>query len=229
MRHASNFKLLISKFIPPSLRGVLEQIQDSKSLQNLNSLRSGYLPWTGSAIRAKSIEIVINEIVIHQRKLIVECGGGISTILLGSIMKKVGGKVICLENDEKWAAFIRTQIPDDYPVQIVTAPLEKSDGVFWYERAAVQSALENEAVDLLLIDGPISSAGKLMRYPAVAAIKPFLCEDFCIILDDIHRSEEQKTVRKLLKENDFVERLYLSNGGLAVLRPVGSKSTYNIV
>src|SRR5690606_36365313 len=64
--------------------------EDILSVNFLNTLMNGYpyLPFSGSSLRPFCLNHILNDIVINNRKHIIEFGSGISTILIGRLIKK---------------------------------------------------------------------------------------------------------------------------------------------
>ena len=73
--------------------------------------RGGYLPWSTGSMRPAGLVAVCNEIVHGARTRIVECGSGVSTVVLARLMRERGtGRLIALEDDPHWAALMHEQL-----------------------------------------------------------------------------------------------------------------------
>jgi predicted O-methyltransferase YrrM len=137
---------------------------DAGDLESLEILRplldaGGYLPWTEGALRPAALVLVCNEIVLADRREIVELGSGVSTIVLARLMREREGRLTALEHDPDWAGVVRSQLKREgltHVARLVEAPLETHplglDGAPWYSERGV-AALPND-IDLLLVDGP---------------------------------------------------------------------------
>lgn len=179
--------------------------RDVLSLHHLSPLLGRrYLPWSRWSLQPSSIVAVINEILMHDLKVVVELGSGVSTIILGKLLQERGGRLISIENDEKWEELIRGYVRSEKledVVDLVSAPLlpwrSDSHGSFlWYDIGRIEAALGDSRIDMLLVDGPPERTGKLARMPAVLALKDHLADNFVIALDDVDRPDETAIIRK---------------------------------
>ena len=181
---------------------------DAADLESLEILRplldaGGYLPWTEGALRPAALVIVCNEIVLADRREIVELGSGVSTIVLARLMRDREGRLTALEHDPDWAQVVRSQLKREgltHVARLVEAPLEAHvlalDGAPWYtERAVV--ALPSD-IDLLLVDGPpgYGEGMERSRYPALPAIQSRLAPEAIVILDDATRPGEREILER---------------------------------
>jgi hypothetical protein len=153
-----------------------------------------YLPWSTGAMRPAGLVHVCNDIVHRGRTRIVECGSGVSTVVLARLLRQRGGgaTVVALEHDAQWATVVtdmlrRESLAD--VARIVYAPLE--DDPPWYARSALAEMPDD--VDLLVVDGPPAHAPGTghLRAPALAAFGPRLTETATVILDDVNRPGER--------------------------------------
>ena len=85
---------------------------DAGDLEALEILRplldaGGYLPWTEGALRPAALVVVCNEIVLADRREIVELGSGVSTIVLARLVREREGRLTALEHDPEWAGVVR--------------------------------------------------------------------------------------------------------------------------
>lgn len=152
-------------------------------------------------MRPAALCCVLNEIIVHQRKRLVEFGAGISTIYIAHVLRDTGGRITSFEHDERWRDLVerylaKYQLQD--VVNLVHAPLapcaDALGGCQWYDRRIVLSHLKDVTVDGVIVDGPpASSAGlELSRYPALPVLRESLAESFFVFLDDIGRQGERE-------------------------------------
>src|SRR5262245_60821238 len=84
------------------LDGVRDR-KDAMALEVLAPLSLSYLPWSQEAMRPGGLVAVVNDIVIHARAHVVECGSGISTFYIARLLKERGvGHIHTIEHDEPW-------------------------------------------------------------------------------------------------------------------------------
>src|SRR4051794_39372250 len=147
-------------------------------------------------MRPAGLVAVCNEIVHGARTRIVECGSGVSTVVLTRLLRERGtGRLLALEHDGHWAALVNEQLRrealDDI-ARVVHAPLEGEPP--WYP-AAVLRGLPDE-LDLLLVDGPPAYAAghQARRAPALPRLRERLVAGAAVVLDDIARPGERAIV-----------------------------------
>lgn len=154
----------------------------------LQQYMSPYFPWTTGALRPSGIITAINDIVINEHRMVLECGSGVSTMVLGRACRAEGAKLVSLEEDLRWAEFCKKRIAQEGmedTVKIVCAPRKVELGRDWYDTSVVMDALDDyPPVSLLVVDGP--GVGEVRRH-AVPVLRHRLDEDFTILLDDIPR------------------------------------------
>ncbi len=86
---------------------VIESLQhDQYALEVLQPLLNNdpYLPFSEFSLRPSHLVRVFNELVLNDRRLVIEFGSGISTILLGRLIKKnnLNTKVVAIDHDVNW-------------------------------------------------------------------------------------------------------------------------------
>ena len=142
---------------------------------------------------------------------IVEAGSGVSTIVLGYLLKKFfpQGKVFSLEHSYDFYEQTKKEIEFHHLgsfAKVFYAPLISYwiDGQEWlyYDLEEVKKRLQKEKrrVDVLLVDGPPAPIRKNIRYPILPLLREFLTEEFLIILDDAKREDERKVAQMWKKE-----------------------------
>ena len=120
---------------------------------------------------------------------ILECGSGLSTVLIGAIATKRGLEHWALENTPEWAAKVQRAL-DTYKLASVvscTSPLKDHGAYCWYD-APLESL--PESFSLVICDGPVGST-KGGRYGLSPIMRERLAPDCVILLDDADREEEQ--------------------------------------
>ncbi len=187
---------------------------DDADLHALEVLRplldtGGYLPWTEGALRPAALAAVCNEIVFADRRLIVELGSGVSTVVLARLLRERGGQLISLEHEPSWAGVVRSQLDRESlrdVARLIEAPLEPHplavEGASWYPAAAVDQ-LPETGIDLLLVDGPpgYGDGMERSRYPALPALADRLSPAAMIVLDDARREGERAIVEAWGRES----------------------------
>jgi predicted O-methyltransferase YrrM len=190
-----------------SPRDDAQRLDDLRALELLRPLLPPvYLPWTDAAIRPAALAAVCNDVVVRRRRVVVELGSGITTVVLSRLLAGVGGRLVTIEHDERWLAVVDGLVRaagTGGTVHLHHAGLVGG----WYDRAVVAGALADAPgpVDLLLVDGPPAwrPGTELARWPAAQVFAPHLAPDATVVLDDVHRPGEQEIVRHWRRDHGW--------------------------
>ena len=187
----------------------------------LAPLRGGYLPWSSAAIRPAGLVAVLNEVALAEPELVVECGAGVSTLFLARLLRqRAHGRLVSLEHDERWAGWVGRALAAEglgSQASVALAPLAASG---WYQPEAVDAAVGEGAVGVLVVDGPPACAPELAhaRYPALPHFAGRLGPGAVVVLDDAWRAGERDVVRRWEAEAELRFELRPDRGGVAVGR-----------
>jgi predicted O-methyltransferase YrrM len=126
---------------------------------------------------------------------ILECGSGLSTVLIGTLAQASGNSVVSLEHEPKYAKRVRHYL-DKYHLSSVkhcVAPLKSYGDFDWYTPPPLDSIPGD--FSLVICDGPpgLSRGG---RYGLVPVMQDKLRPDCTILLDDGAREGEQETAAR---------------------------------
>lgn len=168
------------------------------------------------------LQRIVDHVLTHQPRTIVECGSGLTTLMLARACALNGvGHVHSLENGADYAANTRREIAryglDEYST-VLHAPLTPCTihGVEyqWYDT----SALTAQNIDLLIIDGPPGFLQRHSRYPALPLLRDRLAAQCSVFLDDAARPDEQELVARWCQELPDAKHDYIANErGCAIL------------
>ena len=167
---------------------------------------------------------LIQHLLEHRPKCIVELGSGSSTIVIGKVLQLLGESGvahIAVGHEEKYLALTRelAQLNGvDSTVEFLHCPLERYEAIdkLWY--AGLAEKLAGRKIDVLLVDGPPGPLQHHSRYPALPVLAPLLNEHCTVILDDAIREQEQEIARQWVGEHPgFGLELTLEGHGMAVL------------
>lgn len=125
---------------------------------------------------------------LRSREATLECGSGLSTILVGTIAQQQGRRHWSLENSPEWAARVQ-RVLDRYRIDSVTldvAPLRDYGDFAWYDPSLTRMP---DAFSLVLCDGPPGSTSG-GRYGLVPVMRDRLAPGCVVLLDDAERAEE---------------------------------------
>ena len=159
-------------------------------------VQGGYLPWTTGSMRPAGLVAVCNEIVHGSRTRIVECGSGVSTVVLARLLReRHAGGLVALEHDRHWAALVQDHLRRetlDTIARVLHAPLQGEPP--WYGLAGLEEVPDE--VDLLVVDGPPACDPDhgTRRAPALPRFAEQLVVGATVVLDDINRPGERKVI-----------------------------------
>ena len=164
----------------------------------------------GWALTGDSAAILVREALLRRPKTVLELGSGVSTLLLGQVLRNRGdGHVVSIDHDTTWAERTRRSVEflglRDY-VTVVDAPLKRVEiagqAFEWYD--IPRERLDRLGpVDMLLVDGPPQARDQpnTARYPALPMLSERLSSDALIFVDDANRPTESAMVRRWQAEN----------------------------
>lgn len=221
MKKIKNFK----KFIESSLlriqvnqENILDRIDESIAATQLTSVTQGlgYLPFSKSSLTFSALKCILNDVIINERKVILEFGTGLSTLVISRMLRMNGLSDIQLfsvEHDERWLSVLQNLIEEEgleRRIHLIHAPLVESEfalnGNAWYSTDQLNKLLEerNIHIDSVVVDGPPAweEEKKFARYPALPFVYRFLNRNSVIFLDDVSRQGESEILKYWL-EGDF--------------------------
>lgn len=216
------------------------KLEDIYALALLNPLLSGspFIPFTGASLRPFCLAHIINDIVINERRHIIEFGSGISTVMIGRLIKrnKLASTLVSIEHDQAWVEVLSSLLAREdlhHCVKVAWVPLATSDLVLdantWYDTEILQRSLSSAVFDMVIVDGPPAwEAGKgKARYPALPFIYDKLSERCSVYLDDADRAGEREVLA--LWHQRFPFRFTLTGNTLAFACRGGSFYTEPLV
>jgi hypothetical protein len=185
---------------------------DIYALQLMQGLLDGpYLPFTNSALRPLCLAHILNDMVVNSRKNILEFGSGISTIMMGRLVRKnnTGARIISIEHNQEWAdivqAYVRNERLEDI-VSILYTPLRPCSFAvganLWYGLDDNAGVFPDTFFDMVVIDGPpaYEITKEMSRYPALPFIYDRLAGKSSVFLDDTDREGEKAIIRRWEEE-----------------------------
>ena len=181
------------------------QLEALLGLHDLLRPQAPLPPMRGYTASPDVLHFLVERLWRDEPELVVECGSGVSSIILGSALRARGrGKVVALEHDPLWADVTRSYVQMHGLGDVVEirdaslTPFEVDDESWlWYDLQAVDDLRD---IDLLFVDGPPGDTSPLARYPAGPVLLPRCRPGSTIVLDDTHRRDERLTSSRWLKE-----------------------------
>jgi len=179
----------------------------------------------GSAISPDFANILVSIIFEKKPKTIVECGSGVSTLIISYCIKKMGcGHIWSIDHEKKYSDITSNNLKTHGLASfstVIVAPMKLIDidnkNYNWYDTKGL-TAIQNK-IDMLIIDGPPRNYSDEVRYPALPLLYEYLSDDAVIILDDANRKGEKEIVRKWLKQYKCLSYEWVdSEKGAVILR-----------
>lgn len=232
--------LYSNRYVTENLaRRIRGSAHNLESRQLLPELGLPFIPQTSFALSASAIRIILNDVVLHQRRCVVELGAGMSTLFLAKVLHDVSGALlISVDHDANWLAFIESQlkrIGADSVVRLVHAPLEPVapvEGVKWYSRAAIAEAVKDRVIDSVIVDGPKArhASDTETRSHALGMLLPRLNPaGSAVFMDDINRQGEKRIYERWSREFGFEKVVDAEFCGLGILIPREHPMKFKIV
>ena len=129
---------------------------------------------------------------------ILECGSGLTTMILGVVAQHTGNTMWTLEHMPEWGYRVQCYLDelDITSVRLNVAPLAHYVECDWYAPPLEEMS---EQFGLVVCDGP-PSAGRGGRYGLVPVMRPKLKPGCVILLDDAERKDEQDIILRWSEE-----------------------------
>jgi hypothetical protein len=221
----------IKKLVPRSVKlaaqAALCEYRFQRALQALLRLPAGETPpialieelavaWGNEGFAAKGDYLLeICRQAARTSGPILECGSGLSTILLGVLAGRRGVSVWALEHIPEWAARSQKVLKSHqlHNVNLCLTPLQDYGEFTWYNKP---SGLP-ERFSLVVCDGPpLSVRGH--RYGLMPVLGERLAEGGVILMDDTTLTEEQEVMQRWVQEfRVSVEMRYSPGRSFAIL------------
>jgi hypothetical protein len=148
---------------------------------------------------------------------ILECGSGLSTILIGIAADATGRDVCALEHHRDWYERVRRALLDlgVRSVRVILAPLKSHGDFDWYD--VVKDDLPRK-ISLVVVDGPpeVTRGG---RYGVVPIVGDRLAPTATLIVDDANTSVGRTVLEQWrARFGARIETIQDHEGELAVVR-----------
>lgn len=165
------------------------------------------------AFGARLVELL----VAHRPRMVLECGSGSSTVLVAETLRHLGqGRVLSVDHLERWAGETRRMLEQRDLGRIATVlalPLTRQvaegKSIEWYADGYLPHL--DAPIDLLIVDGPPGKGAPLARWPALPLLLPHLASRCVIVMDDGDRPDEAR-IAGLWAERLGVTAQYLPGG-----------------
>lgn len=184
--------------------------EDLYSMSILSQFKfNTYIPFFGMSLSPTSLVRILNEIVINNRKNIVEFGSGISTIYMAKLSKinNLNLNIYSVDENSNWIRKVHHILVKenlDDAVAFIYSPLKfYNENIKWYDSLVLDYYFKNDYnCDMVLIDAPKASEkeDEEIRYWALPYMFNRLNYDHVIFLDDANREGEKNIIKKWSEE-----------------------------
>lgn len=130
-------------------------------------------------------------------RVIVECGGGTSTVAMAyALSGRENAHIYCIENHPRFASELELELKEkglSDRVTVIVAPLtdrrypDFPNAFHWYDLSGVSLP---DDIDMLVVDGPFGLLNEFARYPAGPELLPRLSAQAHVFIDDAGRPDE---------------------------------------
>lgn len=197
-RAVANLRTHVTTMIEKTSLNEFRQTEALLALHQVLDLPRPLPATRGWAASPDLLVVLEREVTRNKPMLVVECGGGVSSIVIAHRLREYGGRLVVLEHDAEFAEITRRNLAEqgvDDVVDVRHAPLANVDGLVfhdhvfqWYGTEAIDDLAE---IDLLVVDGPPEATGSFARYPAVPLLWSRLSSRAVVVMDDTIREAEQ--------------------------------------
>lgn len=220
-------KKAIKKLIPSSLKSAvktaLQRYRIRRGVRAICGLNHGELPtrgmlqslslgWgnDGYAANIDYLEEVAKNAATTEGPVL-ECGSGLTTLLLGMLAGRRGVKVRSLEHSAEWQQRISTVLTENRiaNVEVLNSPLRDYGDFSWYD-PPLQKLPDN--FRLVVCDGPPGMT-KGGRYGLLPIFGSRLPQGTVIVLDDAGRPGEVELVNRWQGEVDLAVEVFSKPAG----------------
>lgn len=198
--HRQMQKRLLTELVSVQNR-VYSQLESLSWLQKALSLKWSLPPLRGWATSPDVLLRLHEHIRLTRPKLVVECGSGVSTVVIADALRQNGvGRLVALEHKAFFAAKTEEYLGREGLLGMVDMRVgalepwahphlnESGELLLWYPESLVQDLT---SIALLLVDGPPGSTCQYARYPAVPAMADKLASNAEVWMDDTGRQDER--------------------------------------
>jgi len=219
----THFKRLVPRPVKGAVRRIFERQTLTEALRQISRVPAGELPsrtlleelqqgWAnhGMAARTDYLAEVCRQ-ATRTTGPILECGSGLTTLLLGLLAGRRGIETWTLEHLPEWhsllaSAIARHHVPN---VHLLLTPLRSFGGFTWYDPPLPSLP---RRFSLVVCDGPPSDTPG-GRYGMLPVLGDRLTSNAVLLLDDAERETEAEVLRRWHAERSMVASIKESPSG----------------
>ena len=219
----NTLKKLIPAGLKSAIKAAFRKHRIRRGVRTISKLNQGELPtrqvledlsrgWgnEGYAANIDYLEEVARNAVTTEGPIL-ECGSGLTTLLLGMLAGRRGVQVRSLEHSADWQQRIALVLKQNHiaNVEVLSSPLRDYGDFSWYDPPLQQ--LPNN-FRFVVCDGPpgITKGGRYGLLPVVGSRLP---QGAVIVLDDAGRPGEVELVNRWKQEVDLTVEMFEKPAG----------------
>lgn len=201
------------------------QIEALFSVYSFLNLKYPLPPMRGWSISPDVAANIISLIQEKRPQTIVDIGSGVSTLVSGYCLRRIGsGRVFGVDHEDKFAEQTKQSIGrheiKDF-AQVIYAPLKpvlvNGKKFVWYDTEVFQKTISS--IDMLIVDGPPEKIQPLSRYPALPLMWNKLSDDAVVIVDDAFNPDIKKMIEMWRQEYPKLNcEIISTEKGMAIFR-----------
>lgn len=155
---------------------------------------------------------LLSQLFAQTTGAVVECGSGVSTLVLHKLNQSGERRVVSLEHHRGWYERLQATLPQDTSVELCHTPLRSYDGFDWYDVASIDLPSDT---GLIICDGPPGTT-RGGRVGALHVLSEGLRPGTIIVLDDANRSRELAALLDWAETFDLHVELFTEGKGIAL-------------
>lgn len=210
-------RMRLDRILRPALATfAADPIAGARDAELLRTLHRGWGN-TGFSAMPEYLSAIVTA-AVSARGDILECGSGLSTVLLAVAARKSGVRIWSLEHQPKWKSRVERALRNlgqGHRVRIVDAPLRQYEGYSWYDTRGLPVGLQ---FALVVCDGPPADTpgGRHGLLPLMGA---HLMEGATIYVDDAARPDEKAIMRRWSEEEGGTFTVEGKTKAFGIFRP----------
>lgn len=178
-----------------TIRGYAPAVPPTETLDRL------FAAWSNDAAGDTDYLRVTIERAVAAEKPILECGSGLTTLLLAIYSNQ---PVLTLESHEEWHRQVHAELDrlGEHPVRLVHAPLVQIDDFHWYDVRGIELPAE---FGLVVCDGPPCSQLPGGRVGLLPVIGDRLPAGAVVFVDEHMQQAETAALDRWISDYGFAE------------------------
>lgn len=191
-------------FLGKEINSNYSQIESLFSIFSILNITKPLPSFRGWSISPDFANIIIQKILEKKPGNILECGSGVSSLIISYLIKdKNWGNLVSFEHDKEFAVRTKELLKSHdvsgktiiHAMDLIDYNLENNHWK-WYDTSVLNQDMK---FDLIIIDGPPAYIHPKSRYPSLFLLDKHLNIGGIILLDDCLRENDNNIVKQWMK------------------------------